>query len=190
MLDLASARPANEVLASEVASYAGVNRSTFYDHAASPTALLEAVLREQLDALRELHLSGADPQHAGAAIAAVTRAVLLHVEEHSAVYLLGLSETSGSASLHPMLTAHFEASIRLLLEQHTIVIADHYENSAPGAQPNPRDDGLLSQMATRMIADGSVGAITAWLRSPQPHDVDAFLGAYRQLLPEWFPLVA
>ncbi|PPF87152.1 TetR/AcrR family transcriptional regulator [Subtercola sp. Z020] len=182
ILSLAADTAASGILASEVAAAAGVNRSTFYDHAASPTALLEDVLREELDALREEFLSGASAGDAAAAIAGVTRSVLEHAEQHRAIYLLGLDENSGPASLHPMLSSHFEASIRLLLAQHTIT----FDSVGVGALP----DALVAEMATRMVADGSVGAILAWLRSPAPRSVDAFLSAYAQLLPAWFPFAA
>ncbi|WP_253258810.1 hypothetical protein [Subtercola boreus] len=43
------------------------------------------------------------------------------------------------------------------------------------------------EMAVRMIADGSAGAILAWLRTPAPRIIDAFLALYGQLLPAWFP---
>lgn len=182
ILSLAADTAASGILASEVAAAAGVNRSTFYDHAASPTALLEDVLREELDALREEFLSGASAADAAAAIAGVTRSVLEHAEQHRAIYLLGLDENSGPASLHPMLSSHFEASIRLLLAQHTIT----FDSVGVGALP----DALVAEMATRMVADGSVGAILAWLRSPAPRSVDAFLSAYARLLPAWFPFAA
>jgi AcrR family transcriptional regulator len=182
ILSLAAETAASGILASEVAAAAGVNRSTFYDHAASPTALLEDVLREELDALREEFLSGASAVEAPAAIAGVTRSVLEHAERHRAIYLLGLDENSGPASLHPMLSTHFEASIRLLLAQHTIT----FESVGAGALPG----ALVAEMATRMVADGSVGAILAWLRSPAPRSLDAFLDAYARLLPAWFPFAA
>ncbi|RFA16755.1 hypothetical protein B7R21_01155 [Subtercola boreus] len=187
ILGLAALTPASDILASEVASVAKVNRSTFYDHASSPTALLEDVLREELDALRAEFLSEVPPEGAAAAIAGVTRSVLEHIDAHRAIYLLGLDENSGPASLHPMLAGHFEASIRLLVKRGTI----RYESTAPGGAGTLQEE-FRAEMAVRMIADGSVGAILAWLQLPaaQPATVDEFLELYGELLPSWFPFAA
>ncbi|MDF2442460.1 MAG: hypothetical protein JWR01_663 [Subtercola sp.] len=180
ILSLAALTPASDILASEVASVAQVNRSTFYDHASSPTALLEDVLREELDLLRAEFLNEASPDHAATAIAGVTRSVLQHIDLHREIYRLGLDENSGPASLHPMLAGHFEASIRLLVGQGTITFE--------GADGAPAHLGALgTEMAVRMIADGSVGAILAWLQSPEPRRIEEFLVLYGQLLPVWFP---
>ncbi|WP_188679752.1 TetR-like C-terminal domain-containing protein [Subtercola lobariae] len=108
----------------------------------------------------------------------VTRAVLQHVEEHAAIYRFGLSEASGANSLHAMLAGHFEASIRLLVDQHTLTIADD------GAQPDPG----LADFAARYISNGTVGVITGWLSEDEPRSIDAVLHAYGRLLPRWWPL--
>ena len=181
ILTLASQRPANDITAAEVATLARVHRTTLYDHAPSPIALLELVLRTELDAIREQYLAHADRATAASAVAAVTEAVLRHVEQHAAVYRLGLSETSGPASLHPMLSSHFEASIRLLVDNGAVTISEY--DAAGLLSPDQ-----LGQMASRFIADGSVGAIAVWLSGPEPRSVPAFMHAYRQLLPMWWPL--
>ncbi|RFA23555.1 TetR/AcrR family transcriptional regulator [Subtercola boreus] len=183
VLALAAEQPASSILPAQLAALAGVNRSTLYVHAPSPTALLEDVLREELDELRDRYLAGAGVREAAGAIGGVTRAVVEHIDHHRAVYLLGLDENSGPASLHPMLAGHFEASIRLLLAQHTVVFGG-VERSGGEAT------ALETEMAIRLIADGSVGAIVAWLRSPEPREVEAFLAIYGRLLPEWFPFAA
>ncbi|QWT24430.1 TetR/AcrR family transcriptional regulator [Subtercola sp. PAMC28395] len=202
ILTLAASRQGDEITASEVAALAGVNRSTFYEHAASPSALLELVLRTELDEIRERHLRHATAETAGTAMAEVTRAVLHHVDEHALIYALGLNETSGSASLHPMLSSHFGASIRLLVSLQAVTIEDHdIAEAHPGhggaaieragsIRAEQTSPILLTEMATRFIADGSVGAIATWLDTPEPRDAEAFLHAYRQLLPAWWPLSA
>ncbi|MEF2975895.1 TetR/AcrR family transcriptional regulator [Subtercola sp. YIM 133946] len=173
--ELASARPVNEVTVSELAALAELNRSTFYEHASSPQTLLVQLLGDELDALRDRYLTGIRPADAGAAISDVTRAVLQHVDEHAAIYRLGLSEDSGAASLHALLSSHFEASIRLLVEQHSITIDD--EAALPG----------LTDLAASYISNGTVGVITAWLDGPEPRSIDGVLQAYQRLLPEWWP---
>ncbi|MFB2557239.1 TetR/AcrR family transcriptional regulator [Herbiconiux liangxiaofengii] len=182
VLRLASERPIDEVRASDIAAAAGVNRSTFYAHAASPLALLESVLREELDAIRDRYLAEVPRAGAAEAIAAATLAVLENVESHAAIYERGLSHDrdghSGESSLRPMLAAHFEQSNRQLLQQHAL-FADSAEESA---------DPLLAAMVGPYVANGSVGAIAAWLETPEPRDPGAFVRSYRRLVPEWFPL--
>ena len=190
VLRLASERPIDEVTASEIAAAAGVNRSTFYAHAASPLALLESVLRAELDALRDRHLASVPdasvPRAAAAeAVTAVTLAVLENIESHAAIYERGLLADGhadgghrGETSLRPMLAAHFEESSRQLLAQHALFPSDEDEAADP----------LLAAMVGPFVANGSVGAIAAWLEQPEPRDPEAFLRSYRRLVPSWFPL--
>lgn len=188
VLRLVSERPIDEVTASEIAAAAGVNRSTFYAHAASPLALLESVLRDELDALRDRHLASIPdssvPRAAAAeAVTAVTLAVLENIESHAAIYERGLLADAGGGhrgetSLRPMLAAHFEESSRQLLAQHALFPSDEEEAADP----------LLAAMVGPFVANGSVGAIAAWLAQPEPRDAEAFLRSYRRLVPPWFPL--
>ncbi|MCS5715785.1 TetR/AcrR family transcriptional regulator [Herbiconiux sp. CPCC 205716] len=183
VLRLASERPIDEVTASEIASAAGVNRSTFYAHAASPLALLESVLREELDALRDRHLASVPRAVAAEAVTAVTLAVLENIESHATIYERGLLADeqgghSGETSLRPMLAAHFEESSRQLLAQHALFPSTEDEAADP----------LLATMVGPFVANGSVGAIAAWLEQPEPRDPEAFLRSYRRLVPSWFPL--
>ncbi|MBF4572341.1 TetR/AcrR family transcriptional regulator [Herbiconiux sp. VKM Ac-1786] len=189
VLRLASERPIDEVTASEIAAAAGVNRSTFYAHAASPLALLESVLREELDTLRDRHLASVPRAGAAEAVTAVTLAVLSNIESHAAIYERGLLADGradgradgghrGETSLRPMLAAHFEESSRQLLAQHALFPSDEDEAADP----------LLAAMVGPFVANGSVGAIAAWLEQPEPRDPEAFLRSYRRLVPSWFPL--
>ncbi|MBF4635716.1 TetR/AcrR family transcriptional regulator [Agreia pratensis] len=182
VLSLAADRQASEITASEIAITAEINRSTFYQHAASPAALLESVLRTELDELRCTHLGEADlttARQASEAIRHVTVAVLQHVDSHDAIYIRGLGESSGSASLQPMLSQHFAASIGLLLDRHAVSVPD----STP-ALP----DGFMADAAARFIADGTVGALAVWLSTPRPRSTETFMTAYRTFLPSWWPL--
>jgi AcrR family transcriptional regulator len=183
VLRLASERPIDEVTASEIAAAAGVNRSTFYAHAASPLALLESVLRDELDALRDRHLASVPRAGAAEAVTAVTLAVLENIESHAPIYERGLLADAGGGhrgetSLRPMLAAHFEESSRQLLAQHALFPSDEDEAADP----------LLAAMVGPFVANGSVGAIASWLEQPEPRDPEAFLRSYRRLVPSWFPL--
>lgn len=195
LFDLAATRPVNELTVSELATAAGVNRSTFYEHSTSPQALLVELLGAELDALREQYLTGIQPADAAQATADVTRAVLSHIEVHAEIYRFGLSEANGASSLHAMLSSHFEASIRLLVEQHSLTIEDEDARARPSGAPRAAvndatttSDADLAVYAARYISSGTVGIITAWLDEPQRRSIDAVMHAYRQLLPGWWPL--
>jgi AcrR family transcriptional regulator len=184
VLALASERPASEITASEIAIAASINRSTFYQHSTSPVALLEGVLRDELDEIRDRYLGAADLEtaaQASEAIERVTVAVLEHVDSHAAIYTRGLGEGSGSASLQPLLSQHFAASIEMLLERHAFTVPE--SSSVPPA-------GFVADAAARFIADGTVGALDVWLSTPAPRSTEAFMRAYRVFLPSWWPLPA
>ncbi|MFF1635120.1 TetR/AcrR family transcriptional regulator [Leifsonia sp. NPDC058248] len=173
ILDLATESPVTEVTVSRLASTAGVHRSTVYTYASSPVELLHRVLRGELDALRDQYLVDIAPADAVAAIRGVTRAVLHHVDQHDEVYRRGLGEDSGSASLHALLSEHFQGSIALLLEQHSVEV--------------PAADTAERRMIGRYMADGIIGAIAVWLDGEPPRDVDALLDLLTRVAPAWWP---
>jgi len=173
ILELATERPVTEVTVSELARTAGVHRSTVYTYAPSPTELLQQVLRGELDVLRAGYLVDVGPDDAFAAVVGVTRAVLVHVDEHDTIYRRGLGPDSGSASLHAMLSAHFQGSIELLLDQHSLTV--------------PAADAAERRMIARYLADGTIGAIDVWLDSERPRDVDALLDVLARVRPAWWP---
>jgi AcrR family transcriptional regulator len=173
ILTLASSGPITDVTVSRLAAEAGVHRSTVYTYAASPVELLQLVLRGELDELRHDYLVGISAADAGTAIDGVTRAVLRHVDEHAAIYRRGLGEESGSASLHALLSAHFQGSIELLLDQHSVDL--------------PATDETERRMLARYLADGIIGAIDIWLDGDEPRDVDALLALLAKVTPAWWP---
>ncbi|MFF1572981.1 TetR/AcrR family transcriptional regulator [Leifsonia sp. NPDC058292] len=173
ILALATAGPVAEVTVSRLAAEAGVHRSTVYAHAESPADLLGQVLRGELDVLRAEYLLDVPAEDAGAAISGVTRAVLHHVDAHDAIYRRGLGEQSGSASLHAMLSRHFEGSIDLLLDQHSVAV--------------PATSEAERRTIARYLADGIIGAIEVWLAGDRPRDVDALLALLARVAPSWWP---
>jgi AcrR family transcriptional regulator len=181
VLSLAADKQASEITASEIAIAAEINRSTFYQHAASPAALLEGVLRAELDELRTTHLAEADlttVRQASEAITHATVAVLQHVDSHASIYIRGLGKSSGSASLQPMLSQHFAETVTLLLDRHAITVPE-------SAIVSP--DGFVANAAARFIANGTVGGLEAWLATPAPRSTEAFMAAYELFLPSWWP---
>ena len=188
VLALASERSASSLTASELAIAAGINRSTFYQHASSPVGLLEDVLRDELDAIRDEYLGGPEasgtPEGGDAtdtpdAIEQVTLAVLRHVNEHAAIYGRGLGAGSGSASLAPMLSAQFATTLAMLLDRHALSVPTVADARVPAH--------FVPDAAARFIADGTVGTLDVWLRTPEPRDPEAFMAAYRLFLPAWWP---
>lgn len=176
VLDFASDRAIGDVTVADLASAAGVNRSTFYQHASSPAALLRSVLSDELDMIRDRYLTELAARDIRAALNAVTVAVLEHVRAHRAIYRRCLPAIDESAGLHAMLGSHFEVSARMLLEQHHIELPAHDGHTLPLAT------------AARYIAYGMVGAIEAWVREEPPRPLDDLVRDIRLLLPAWWPI--
>jgi len=174
ILKLAATSPVTEITVSELATEAGINRSTFYEHSDSPAALLRSTLRDELDEIRDRYLI--DPADIGAAITVTTRDVLTHVESHEAIYARGLGLDDNAGELHSMLSAQFAQTVRQLLHHGDITL------------PETENAELLRASVPRYIADGTVGAIESWLSSPAPRTHEQFLATYRALLPEWWPI--
>jgi AcrR family transcriptional regulator len=178
VIRLAEAGPVSRLNVSELAREAGVHRSTVYEFGAGPVDLLRQALIAELDALREG--LPADPgDDVVPVVTQVTLGVLRHIESHGALYRRGL--VSGEElGFRSMLGAHFLASSRLLLDRARVRI----EVPVPGV-----DAEVVADLAIRMIADGTVGAIAGWLERPEL-TADDFMRAYVRLLPLWWPLSA
>ena len=174
VLTLAEAGPIAEVTMTQLTAEAGVHRSTLYEHAASPFALLEAALTAELD---EIGTGLAEGEEQGASVTEVTRAVLEHVLAHRAIYRRGLGEGSGASSLHPMLSRHFRGS-------GAVVFATHDWSAL--TEVTGATAGELSEAAGLFLAEGTVGQIAGWIAGAEP-DVDRFLRVYLALAPAWWP---
>jgi hypothetical protein len=72
-----------------------------------------------------------------------------------------------------MLSEHFQGSIDLLLDQHSVAL--------------PVADADERRAVSRYIADGTIGAIDVWLDRPRPRDVEAFLALVGLAAPSWWP---
>jgi AcrR family transcriptional regulator len=172
-LELAADRPMSELSVTHIAEAAGVHRSTFYEHADSPQALVEAALTAELDLLRDALMS--DRSDAATSLDTVTRGVLEHVLRHADIYRRELSD--GGGALHAMLSRHFRGTSEALIERGRVAIDIAVEGT-------PRSD--VTDAAARFLADGTVGLIDGWLRLPHPQ-VEQFLLLYAALLPDWWP---
>jgi AcrR family transcriptional regulator len=175
VLELAAERPIADVTATDVANRVGVHRTTFYEYAESPVALLRQALADELDILREHHLRGSTRADVAERVHRITLGVLDHLEQHEDVYRR-LDDAAGSA-LQAFLSAHFQASARLLIEQGALAV-----RPVVGVDPE-----LAADLAVRYVADGYVGAFAVWLRTPQPRDREALFRVLDVLLPSWWP---
>lgn len=166
---LARDAPVADLSVTAVAEAAGVHRSTFYDHAASPGELLRAALTSELDRIRVRHLTDVDADLAGA-LRRTTYDVAVHVRDHASVYRRGLAPDAGPGGLVTMLAEHFLASSLLLREQGRLEVDD---------------------AGAAFVAFGTVGAVRVWLGASGTPDPDAFLALDDALLPSWWggPLV-
>ncbi|MGV8883097.1 MAG: TetR/AcrR family transcriptional regulator [Rhodoglobus sp.] len=173
VLDLAAHSRAEDLTVTEIAERAGVHRSTVYEHASSPPGLLRQALEYELDEVRARYLGDVTEETLPHAIQHVTRAVLVHVLDHAAIYRRGLAL---GGALHDFLSAHFQESSRLLIDRGMRVPLAI--ESIPSA--------VMDAVAIRYVADGTVGAIAEWLAAPG--DPDEFLGVLAQLTPRWWPL--
>lgn len=180
ILTLAAERPTSELSVSEIAACAGINRSTFYQHAAAPCALLQSVLAAELTALSVTHLSTVSTADAAASITRATVATLRHMDEHADVYRTGLADDAIGASLQPMLNRVFTETILGIFE-HGAVELPH-----AGALGTAEREVFL-RTAASFIAAGAVAAFRVWLDSPAPRDIATFLEQFAQLLPSWWP---
>ncbi|WP_181408362.1 TetR/AcrR family transcriptional regulator [Schumannella sp. 10F1B-5-1] len=178
VLQLAAETPIAEVTATDIAAAAGVHRTTFYQHAASPVELLLDALGAEIDEARQRTLGDHPESSAADAIDAVSRAVLEHIDHHAAVYRRGLGPASGGGSLHRMLGDHFLTSIRLLREQGRV-------GDAP--VPAGADHDYIQASSDRHHADGAAGAIAVWLDLPEPRSIDTFLQVLDVIQPPWWP---
>lgn len=170
VLALAGEREIAAVTVTDVAAIAGVHRTTFYEHAASPVDLLRAALAAELDPLRA-RLDGATAADAAERMRSVTLGVLDHLDRREAVYRR-LDDAAGSA-VQAFLGAHFQASARLLVDLGAVTVP-----TAPGVPVE-----LGRTMALRYVADGHVGALAVWLGTPAPRDRDAVLRTLALVLP-------
>jgi AcrR family transcriptional regulator len=178
VLALANEFNAGDITMSQIAERASVHRSTVYEHASSPADLLQAALRSELDVIRDRYLNNVPAQDAAAAVMATTEAVLLHVDHHAVIYTRGLGAGSESASLHAMLSSHFQATTRQLLAQNSLEIPF----TVPGVE-----ESVIGDSVAHYIANGTVGAIEVWLSTPAPRDPAAFTALFAHLLPSWWP---
>lgn len=177
VIELASAKPIDEVSVTELARSAGVTRETFYRHHSSPVDLLAAVLGAELDEL--LATTAALPASTGgdrSVFEQPERALLEHVAAHAAIYRNALSPHL-TARLRDLLTESIQKQLLGHLRRHP-----HIAPEVSGRRPDERTQAMFAAYG----ASGTVGAIEAWLVSGDLDDTDAATQAILAASPEWW----
>lgn len=163
IVELAGEQPASSITVSGLARRAGVHRSTVYEHTTSPEELLIGILGEDLDRVRESHVTQAlHPRE-------VSLEVLAHLEAHEALYLRELADPKGR--VRAFLIEHFQTSMREALREH-----------GPAVRPT-----MFEEVAPAWTANANVAAMEVWLKTPRPRDTEAFLEVQAALMPAWWP---
>lgn len=172
VLELAKATPVEEVSVAQLSSAAGVHRTSFYSHAASPAELLvDAVVdevAEDVDALFD-RLRNTD-QECAVYWQDFYRLALAHVDKRAAVYEQAVAANSA------LLTGLYEfylGSVERALG----------EISGFWAPPKPSD--LWLNMAAEQQAHSLIAVITAWVNDGRKATIDEVVAEYWTLAPPW-----
>ncbi|BDZ61675.1 hypothetical protein Lsed01_01866 [Demequina sediminis] len=179
VLALAAERPIERISVTEIARHARVTRATFYNHATSPSMLLTRTLEAELDRIRSDFLEEvtADPGEVERIWRDSELSLVQHLLAHAAVYRCGLAPAEGAhgSVLAALLASHLEGGL--------LAYADASGMRAAGS------DLVRLEMAAAFVSQGTVGALRAWLLSPEPHDphfaVDTIVGFIPAM---WFAL--
>lgn len=178
VLELASEHPIHLITVNTVTKRAGIDRTTFYNHAESPEALLSTTLRDELDdlfdrfhnTLKSQQRTPQEAQEQG------IRTILEHVARRRAIYRASLRNGNDNL-LQSVIGAHLAKKAMVLLEESFYQFRD-------GAKL----DAFGRQFAARGVAWGMVGTLTTWLRESPDLDADLFIENYRVLFPDWFTM--
>ncbi|MEV8546759.1 TetR/AcrR family transcriptional regulator [Streptomyces sp. NPDC051572] len=182
-MELASERPIGEVSVADVARRAGVTRNTVYNHAPTPVELLCLFLGEQIDEIATVFIETVERTAEPDMRKAVTeeaRGLFRHVARHARIYGQALT-TRFDPVISDMLAQHFEAGLRTYLTRHPGIIPGYTELAN-----DPEALAAATDIHVAYSAQGSVGAVSAWLRRPPPRDIEAGAVAIMHSTPEWW----
>lgn len=172
VLSLAAERDITSASVSELTRRAGINRSTFYEHAQTPVDLLTRVLSCELDEVRRRGMDQLERD--GLLLRDLTRSTLheifAHVLKHEAVYG-GVGRASSKYALRVVLAEHIEQSILTMLR----------EGFVNPPMPGPQAAALYAAY----LAHGATGAVEAWLRLPPPREERMLLAVIEAMYPSW-----
>ncbi len=159
ILSLAAQKDVSAITVAELASTAGVDRSTFYAHASSPTDLLLGVLLEDLEPIR-LGVLNRSPEAFAEAGRQLSKQLVAHIERYAAIY----AERDGArpnSALHCVLSIRFRESLEMIFKHFKGARGMHSAEAGSALKP-----GYLAAF----IAHGIVGLVATWLAEPTPRD--------------------
>lgn len=179
VLELAATQPVSEISVRSLTKLAGVDRSTFYNHAATPLELLRDILREEIDApyqafRLELSISRNAPHEAQER---ALRSLLNHVRSRADIYRSSLRDGGEDLVLRVLGEHIFEKVREMINERHYPI------ERAAEVTEFERDFG------SRVAALGMVGGITTWLLEDPALDEDTFVSSYYRFMPNWFTMI-
>lgn len=179
VLKLAAEHPIRQISVNQLTKEAGVDRSTFYNHAASPEALLQAILTTEVEGVyqqfrREFDKHSHSPydlQEQG------LRGVLAHIVARQAIYRSSLHNGAGNL-VQSVIGTQFTSATREMLD----------EGLYPFDTPLTPTE-FEKEFAARSVSAGMVGGITAWLLGDDDLSIDCFTHSFHLFLPSWFTMV-
>lgn len=180
VLALAAERPVESLAVADIARAAGVTRATFYNHADSPEQLLARAVETGLDRVRREFLEAVtDTTDLMTSWRASEHALISHVLTHEQVYRTGLTPTpeGHGTALASILSRHFEATLLA------------YAGGVRPLDELTADDRTRLAMEAAFTSHGLVGALRAWLLSPEPRHAAFAVEAIIEATPRyWFTL--
>lgn len=179
VFELAAAKDVGTIGVAELSRAAGIDRTTFYAHASSPTELLTGFLREELEPLRDAVEATLDEAPAALARVGVelNRQLVDHVERHAAIYA-DRGDGRLNSALHAALAVHTRDSL--------LHVLDHAARVGEGS--GTEDE---RRYVAAFIGHGVVGTIATWLAEPEPRDRSRIEQALALVYSHWLlPLAA
>lgn len=179
-LELAAAHPIRQISVNELTKRAGVDRSTFYNHAASPDALLQAILTSELEGVYQRFRKefAANHMSPGELQEQAFREILRHVIARQAIYTSSLHNGDGNL-VQSVIGAHFTGAAREMLN----------ENLYP-QDPPFKTTAFEREFAARSASAAAVGGIVAWLIQDGELNIDEFIDSFQRFLPNWFTMTS
>jgi len=155
---------------SSLTQAAGVNRTSFYSHFASPEDLAIHALSELFDVVgnADIVMRG---QHSVPAAEASRRAL------RDIVYFVWERRESCARVLGPGAAPRLLRGVTEAFTERTVVSLEHMDARPAGADP---------RVTARFLAGGVLGVIGSWLADPRPEwSPDDLVEALIQCLPSW-----
>lgn len=173
VLEIAESHEINSVSVTTMARMAGINRTTFYQHALSPADLLTDVLTQEISDIRERHMPAilTDPADKREPMWSGMRDLIDYLVKREAVYRRHMH--SVAPSMHSILAQQIEtATLRLFGEDVLGKLAA---------------DSDAWPIAASHYAHGIAAALLKWIDRGPPYDrafLEEVLDAIR---PIWYP---